>query len=330
MIARAARRGADLTQRLLAFARKQALDPRVIYVHQLVSAMDDLLRRTLGEHIDIHVEGGEGLWPALVDPGQLESALLNLAINARDAMPGGGHLTIKSANVWLEEAEAKRLGDVLPGPYVQLSVCDTGVGIHPEHLDRVFEPFFTTKETGKGTGLGLAMVYGFIKQSGGHVQIESQPGYGTAVNLYLPPVDGMQRSFRPAEREASVESGSEAILLVEDDDLVRQCVSDQLVLLGYHVIEARNGPEALSVLRTGTQVDLLFTDIVMPGGMTGRQLAEDARQLRPGLQVLFTSGYTEDTFGNHGRLGPGVQLLSKPYRQSDLAQAIRKALTARA
>ncbi len=328
MIERAARRGADLTRHLLAFARKQALNPRAVHINQLVNAMNDLLRRTLGEHIDIQVEGDEDLWPALVDPGQLESALLNLAINARDAMPGGGLLTIQSANVWLDEAQAKLLGDVLPGPYIQLSVSDTGMGIRPEHLDRVFEPFFTTKEKGKGTGLGLAMVYGFIKQSGGHVQLESQPGHGTAVKLYLPPVDGMQRPSRPVEREASVEGGSEAILLVEDDDLVRQCVSDQLALLGYHVMEARNGPEALSLLQTGVQVDLLFTDIVMPGGMTGRQLAEDARQLRPDLQVLFTSGYTEDAFGNHDRLDPGVRLLSKPYRQADLARAIRKALTA--
>ena len=329
MIRDAAQRGSELTQGLLAFARKQPLDPRAVDVSRLVAGMESLLRRTLGEHIDIGFSGDGQAADALVDPAQLESALLNLALNARDAMPAGGRLTIETRRETIDHDYVLQYPDVRPGDYVLVAVSDSGEGIAPEHLSRLFEPFFTTKEKGKGTGLGLPMVYGFIKQSGGHVSIYSERGQGTTVRLYLPRVKGVTPPLPspplPEASEGPV-AGTETILLVEDDELVRGFALDQLASLGYRVLEAGNGPEAMVILRQREDIDLLFTDVVMPGGMSGRDLAEQARALRPGLRVLYTSGYTQDAIVHHGRLDPGVLLLNKPYRRADLARKIREAL----
>jgi len=326
MIGAAAQRGADLTQRLLAFARKQALDPKAVDLNQLVAGIDPMLRRTLGEHIEIELIRGAGLWLALVDQGQLENALLNLCVNARDAMPTGGRLTLETANARLDADYAERNIDVLPGQYVMLAVSDTGGGIAPGNLQRVFEPFFTTKEKGKGTGLGLAMVYGFIKQSFGHVSIYSEAGQGTTVKLYLPrPIGEQAETSEPARSDVPV-GGTETILLVEDDEGVRRYACEQLRSFGYRVIEAADGPSALAIIEQRDDLDLLFTDVVMPGGMNGRALADAARQVRPGLRVLYTSGYTENAIVHHGRLDAGALLLTKPYRRSELDRAIRSAL----
>lgn len=326
MISKAAQRGAALTHHLLAFARRQALEPRAVDVNQLITDMNPMVRRTLGEHIAIQYVLAPDLWPALVDPAQLESALLNLYLNARDAMAAGGTLTVETSNVELDQAYAARHVEVTPGPYVLIAVSDTGVGIAPEHLSRVFDPFFTTKTPGKGSGLGLSMVYGFIKQSRGHISLYSELGRGTTVKLYLP------RCSDPAARHeartlAEVQSGGhETILLVEDDDLVRDFARQQLISLGYRVLEASDGPAALAILQGPEPIDLLFTDLVMPGGMSGRDLAELGRALRPGLRVLYTSGYAENVIVHHGRLDPGVMLLSKPYHRDDLARKVREAL----
>ncbi|MBD2115159.1 MULTISPECIES: hybrid sensor histidine kinase/response regulator [Cyanophyceae] len=327
MIASAAQRGANLTQRLLAFARRQALAPEAVDVNQLMTTMDGLLRRTLGEHIDIEMVLEAGLWPALVDPVQLESALLNLCLNARDAMIQGGQLTLETANTDLTQDYTDQQAEVAPGPYVMMTVSDTGLGITPENLERVFEPFFTTKEKGKGTGLGLSMVYGFIKQSGGHIKLYSEPGQGTTIKMYLPRFSG-DTGPQPRQVDSSVVGGSELILLVEDDELVRRYAHDQLVDLGYRVLVATNGPTALILLRQRDDIDLLFTDMVMPGGMSGRELAYLTRRFRPELKVLYTSGYSENTIVHQGRLDPGVQLLSKPYGRVKLSQKIRDALAA--
>jgi CheY-like chemotaxis protein len=256
---------------------------------------------------------------------QLESALLNLCLNARDAMAGGGQLTIKTANSYVSEDQAPRRGDALPGHYVMLSVSDTGTGIAPEHLSHVFEPFFTTKETGTGTGLGLAMIYGFVKQSGGHVNVDSESGHGTTVRLCLPRALQAAAPARPAVRDSQAVGGSESVLLVEDDELVRRYAYDQLVALGYQVRQAHDGAQALEVLGSDIVIDLLFTDVVMPG-MSGRQLADRARALRPALKVLYASGYAENEIVHHGRLDPGTQLLAKPYRRDELARRIREIL----
>lgn len=327
MIAGAAQRGAELTQRLLAFARRQALVPESMDVNRMISDMDGLLRRALGKHIEIETVRGAGLWPALVDAGQLEGALLNLAINARDAMPDGGRLTIETTNVFLDDAYCAQHQELKSGEYVMLAVSDTGSGISPRHLGRVFEPFFTTKQHGQGTGLGLAMVYGFIKQSSGHVSIYSEPGQGATVKLYLPRAPtASARGVSDNLDTFQARGGAETILLVEDEELVRRYAREQLTSLGYRVMEAVNGPDALETLRAHEDVDLLFTDVVMPGGMSGRALADEARKLRPGLKVLYTSGYTENAIVHHGRLDPGVRLLSKPYRRQTLARHVRAAL----
>ncbi len=329
MISAAAQRGSALTHHLLAFARRQVLDPRVVDINSLIRGMDGLIRRTLGEHIEIRLFSASDLWRAQVDPVQLESALLNLCINARDAMPKGGTLTIETANVLLDQHYVERSTEVTPGDYVLIAVSDTGTGIAPEHLPRVWEPFFTTKEKGKGSGLGLSMVYGFVKQSRGHVTIYSEPGRGTTVKLYLPrtveDVAGYETGI-----EGAWPGGNETILLVEDDEAVRHFARQQLTSLGYRVLEAVTGPEALEIIGIGEEIDLIFTDIVMPGGMSGRELVEAARQVRPGLKVLYTSGYAENVIVHHGRLDPGVLLLSKPYRRADLARKVREALLAEA
>jgi PAS domain S-box-containing protein len=325
MIDEAATRGAELTRHLLAFARKQALQPRETDLNALVTEAAQLLRPTLGEQIQIESALAADAWPALIDPSQLTSALLNLSINARDAMPKGGQLTLETHNAFLDEAYAAENPDVVPGPYVMVAVSDTGSGIAPEIRDKVFEPFFTTKDTGKGTGLGLSMVFGFIKQSGGHVKIYSEVGHGTAVKMYLPRARGVADAVADAA-PARVRGGTETVLVVEDDALVRTNVVMQLSSLGYKTIEATSGPEALRAVEAGGAVDLLFTDVVIPGGMNGRELADEIGRKKPEIKVLFTSGYTQNAIVHHGRLDAGVLLLGKPYRKTDLARMVRVAL----
>ncbi|MBX6324008.1 MAG: PAS domain S-box protein, partial [Rhodospirillaceae bacterium] len=324
----AAQRGAELTRRLLAFSRRQTLQPVVLDLNKLVLDVEKLLRRTLGEHIDIETVMHAGLWKVHVDPGQLEAALVNLALNARDAMPEGGKLTIETANARLDDSYAAAHAEVTPGQYVVTTVTDTGTGMPAEVRDRAFEPFFTTKDVGKGTGLGLSMVYGFVKQSGGHVKIYSEMGQGTAVKIYLPRAQLPHPEPGPAPAPASerTPTGSEHILVVEDDFLVRGYVTEQLRALGYAVDEAPDGPTALRLLPSLGHVDLLLTDVVMPGGMNGRQLAERAQAQQPGLRVLYTSGYTENAIIHHGRLDPGVHLLTKPFRKVELARKVRAVL----
>jgi PAS domain S-box-containing protein len=327
MIVSAAQRGADLTQRLLAFARKQALSPASVDVNQLISGMDPLLRRALSESIEIALYPGQALWPALVDPAQLESALLNLSLNASDAMPKGGCLTIETENVDLDEEYCSRHPDVRPGRYVLVAVTDTGLGVAPELMPRLFEPFFTTKPKGKGTGLGLPMVYGFIKQSGGHIGIYSEVGQGTTVRMYLPRTPDETPTVSLPVLDISVPRGTEVVLLVEDDRLVRHYVAEQLQSLGYRVLLAEHGAAALPMLQGDDAIDLLLTDVIMPG-MSGRELADAARAMRPGLKVLYCSGYSEDAIIHQGRLDPGVQLLAKPFRRGELARRVREVLDA--
>jgi CheY-like chemotaxis protein len=288
--------------------------------------MDELLSRTLGEHIEINFVPCSELWATIVDPPQLETAILNLAVNARDAMPQGGKLTIEVANVELDWEFAKQNEGARVGFYVMISVADTGTGMPPEVMARAFEPFFTTKEAGKGTGIGLSMVYGFIKQSDGYIKIHSEAGHGTNVKLYLPRSE-QPNTPRIAQglRTAAV-GGGETILIVEDDEMVHTFVTRQLKSLGYQVLSAHDGREALEILRQGTPIDLLFTDVVMPNGMDGPQLVAEARRLRPDLKVLYTSGYTENSVVRQRRLDPGVELLSKPYLRHDLAAKLRKIL----
>lgn len=320
----AAERGADLTGRLLAFARRQPLDPQTTDVNRLLASMADLLRRTLGEQIEIEFAADDALWAAMVDAPQLENAILNLCLNARDAMPEGGHLTIETRNSELDDSYASRHDELMPGQYVMIGVSDTGIGMDALTVERAFEPFFSTKDVGQGSGLGLSMVYGFIKQSRGHVRIYSEPGDGTTVRLYLPRSStnaDVQITSSPA---SAAQAAGEKILLVEDDDIVREHVLRQLQSLGYEVVPARNGPHAMAILEQTAGFDLLFTDVVMSGGMSGRELADAARKLHPDLPVLFTSGYTENAIVHHGRLDPGVHLLAKPYRRQELAVKLRE------
>ncbi|MES2196366.1 MAG: ATP-binding protein [Pseudomonadota bacterium] len=327
MIDDAAARGADLTQRLLAFARKQPLQPREVDVNALVIQTANLLRTTLGEHIEVHMMLAGDASHALIDPSQLTNAVLNLALNARDAMPEGGKLTIETCNVALDEAYASTNADVVAGNYVLVAVTDSGHGIPAAILNNVFEPFFTTKEVDKGSGLGLSMVYGFVKQSHGHIKIYSEEGHGTTVRIYLPQASGVAL---PAEQagEPGMTGGDETILVVEDDNLVRAFVIGQIQSLGYATLAAVNAREAMAVIDGPEKVDLLFTDMIMPGSMNGRQLADAALQQRASLKVLFTSGYSNEAIIHHGHLDAGVLLLAKPYRKSDLAQMIRAALAA--
>ncbi|HWS62325.1 MAG TPA: response regulator [Steroidobacteraceae bacterium] len=322
MIVGAANSAAELTKRLLAFARKQALNPIAVDSNQLIAGMYPLLRRTLAANLEFEMVAEADVWQALVDPAQLENAVLNLCINARDAMLGGGRLRIETKNVELDKGYAAGQVDVKSGQYVLITVTDTGCGIAPDVLRRVFEPFFTTKDKGKGTGLGLAMVYGFIKQSDGHIRIFSELGHGTTVRMYLPRALGGSPHAAVAAGAFRIIHGTETILLVEDDEQVRRFALSQLKSLGYNVLQAHNGVEAMELIERNERIDLLFTDVVMPG-MSGRQLADSARQRRPGLKVLFTSGYNEDAVVHHGRLDHGVQLLPKPYRRRELAKRIR-------
>ena len=323
----AALRGAELTKRLLAFSRRQVLEPEVTDLNNLVAGMDDLLRRTLGETIEINVSLEADLWPVRVDVSQLENALLNLAVNARDAMPQGGKLTIETANARLDEAFAARHTFMTAGPYVMLAVNDTGSGMPPEVIEHAFEPFFTTKEVGKGTGLGLSMVYGFVKQSGGHVIIYSEEGHGTTVKLYLPRAEpGDAAAVEEAAPGPAVEAGGETILVVEDDAAVREIAVSLLRDHGYHVLEAEDGAAALKILDDHPDIDLLLTDVVMPGGMGGPDLARNARERRPDLKVLFTSGYAEHAIAHGGVLGEGVEILGKPYQTDEMMLKVRRVL----
>lgn len=319
----AAERGADLTSRLLAFARKQALEPRTVDVSDLLKGMNDLLRQTMSEAVSVEISTKPDLWMCEIDPIQLETAILNLCINARDAMDNGGKLAIDVTNTHLDDDYADRHPDVTPGDYVMVAISDNGSGMTPEVAERAFEPFFTTKTAGNGTGLGLSMVYGFIKQSRGHIKIYSEVNEGTAVKLYLPRADAGTAADTPHTAPGSIPTGTERILVVEDDDLVRDYVMRQLEGLGYDVTSAGNGHEAIQILEQQADFDLLFTDVVMPGGMSGRQLAEKAAKILPGLRILYTSGYTENAIVHHGRLDAGVNLLNKPYRLTELATRVR-------
>jgi PAS domain S-box-containing protein len=320
--------GAKLASQLLAFSRRQPLAPKVLNVGRLVSGMGEMLRRTIGEGVEVATMASDGLWNSLVDPGQLETAVLNLALNGRDAMGGLGRLTIEVGNAALDARYAARHPEVRPGDYVVLAVSDTGVGIPADILDRVFDPFFSTKPLGTGTGLGLSMVYGFVRQSGGHVNIYSEPGHGTTVRLYLPRVDRSEEAAA-AEDQQPVVGGDETILVAEDDDRVRATVVEILGDLGYRVLAARDGASALEIIEGGAPIDLLFTDVVMPGRLRGPELARQAQERRPGLAVLFTSGYTENAIMHGGRLDPGIELLSKPYSREALARKIRQVLASR-
>jgi PAS domain S-box-containing protein len=326
MIDDAAERGASLTRHLLAFARKQPLQPRDVDVNALVLETAKLLHPTLGEHIEIALLLEADAWTALVDPNQLSTAILNLALNARDAMPGSGKLTLETGNVYLDENYASMHSEVTAGNYVMIAVSDTGSGIRAGDLEKVFDPFFTTKEVGKGTGLGLSMVFGFVKQSGGHIKIYSEEGHGTTVKIYLPRATGLGQTVAEMAETTGIEGGHEVVLVVEDDALVRRYVVTQVESLGYTTLEASNAAEALDVIGDAAAVDLLFTDVIMPGPMNGRQLVDEALKRRPSLKTLFTSGYTENAIVHHGRLDSGVLLLAKPYRRSDLARMMRMAL----
>jgi len=322
----AGRQGADLTQRLLAFARRQPLEPQLLDVHRLIRELTPLLQRTLGDDIETTlVLEAPRSW-ALIDGHQLQTALLNLALNSRDAMPAGGRLRISTADVPIDAAEAERFGEVQPGAFLRIEVSDRGAGMSPEVAARAVEPFFTTKPLGQGTGLGLSMVFGFIKQSGGHMTIDSAPGRGTTIMLYLPLAAGAAEPEPQPHARGPFATGSERVLYVEDDSFVRRTVVEMLKGLGYRVATAADGPEALRLLESGEEVDLLFTDVVMPGGLGGRELADAAWKLRPGLRVLFTSGYTEDAIVHHGRLGSGASLLGKPFRLAELAAKLREVL----
>jgi len=330
LIDEAAERGANLTRHLLAFARKQPLQPREIDVNSLVLEAAKLLHPTLGEHIEIAPLLAEDAWTALVDPSQLTTAVLNLALNARDAMPHGGKLALETNNFYLDENYAGMHSEVAPGNYVMIAVSDTGTGIPAALLERVFDPFFTTKEVGKGTGLGLSMVFGFVKQSGGHIKIYSEEGHGTSVKIYLPRATGLNQTAAEAQVSADIEGGDEVVLVVEDDSLVRRYVMTQIESLGYTTLEAANAADALRIIDDAVHIDLLFTDVIMPGNMNGRQLVDEALKRRPRLKTLFTSGYTENAIVHHGRLDSGVLLLAKPYRKSELARMIRLALAVEA
>ena len=317
-------RGTQLAAQLLAFGRRQPLEPRVINLARLIRDMDDLIRRSIGEGIAIQIAVEPGLWNTLADPTNVETALLNLAINARDAMAGHGTLTIELGNAYLDDDYARRAFEVTPGQYVMLAVSDTGAGIPADIISRVFEPFFSTKPEGKGTGLGLSMVYGFAKQSGGHVRIHSEEGSGATVRLYLPRAMAEEQVV---ERSADhVTGGSETVLVVEDDDAVRETSADLLRDLGYRVLLARDGASAIAQLTAGQNIDLVFTDVVMPGAMKSTELAEHVKATWPGTAVLFNSGYAENSIVHDGRLDQGINFLSKPYSREQLARKVRQVL----
>ncbi len=321
----AAKRAAALTHRLLAFSRRQTLDPKPTSVNRLVAGMEELVRRTVGPAITVEVVAAGGLWATLIDPGQLENALLNLCINARDAMPDGGRLTIETGNKWLDQ-RAARERDLAPGQYVSLCISDTGLGMTPDVVARAFDPFFTTKPIGMGTGLGLSMVYGFAQQSGGQARIYSEPGQGAMVCLYLPRHHGGVESadeLDDTRNEAPHVGQGETVLVVDDEPAVRMLVAEVLEDLGCTAIEAEDGAAGLRVLRSDARIDLLITDVGLPGGLNGRQVADVARAARPGLRVLFITGYAENAVVGNGHLEPGMQVLTKPFAMETLANRVR-------
>jgi PAS domain S-box-containing protein len=323
----AAALGSKLTDQLLSFARRRHMDTHVIRLNDLVVSITDMLRRTLGEHITLSTALAREIWPTRVDPGQFQSAVVNMAVNARDAMPEGGKLVVETRNIVLDVDHTEFNPELKPGEYVQLSICDTGEGMPPEVRDRVFEPFFTTKEKGRGTGLGLAMVYGFVKQSGGHVTIYSEVGHGTTINLYFPRADVASVGPSAEKTIGRIDSRArETILVVEDDERIRHLTSRRLKLIGYQVLEASDGPAALDILRHGAPVDLVFTDLIMPGGLSGREVAIHARQLKPGIKVLLTSGYAEELVHGEELQRSQLKVLRKPYQQADLVAALREVL----
>ncbi|MET3445594.1 PAS domain S-box protein [Ralstonia sp. 1138] len=318
-------RGAKLAAQLLAFGRQQPLAPVVINPARQLRAMDDLLRRALGEAIEIESVVAGGLWNTAVDPHQLENVILNLAINARDAMPDGGRLTLELSNATLDDDYVVALPDVPAGQYVMLAVTDTGTGMSPDVMERAFDPFFSTKREGEGTGLGLSMAYGFVKQSGGHIRLYSEVGEGTTVRVYLPRSTGT--AVEPLRAKAGgLKHGNETVLVVEDDAKVRETVVDLLSGLGYAVLKANNAEQALAVIESGVHIDLLFTDVVMPGAVRSTEMVRRALQTLPALKVLYTSGYTQNAIVHGGRLDPGVELLSKPYSRQQLAFKLRQVL----
>ena len=323
----AAKRATALTHRLLAFSRRQTLDPKPTGINQLIAGMDELIRRTVGPSIEVEVVGAAGLWTTFVDPSQLDNALLNLCINSRDAMPDGGRLTIETANRWLDERAAKER-DMPPGQYVSLSVSDTGCGMPPDIIAKAFDPFFTTKPIGQGTGLGLSMTYGFARQSGGQVRIYSEARQGTTITIYLPryygdEVETDELSIRPPE---PAECG-QTVLVVDDEPGVRMLVAEVLEELRYEVVEAEDGPSALKILNSKARIDLLVTDVGLPGGMNGRQVADAARSLRPGLKVLFMTGYAENAVVGNGYLDPGMSVITKPFAVDIIGNRIKELIS---
>jgi CheY-like chemotaxis protein len=323
---KASRRSAELTQRLLAFSRKQMLAPEVIDLNQHITGMTDLMRRTLGETIEIDVMSDDDLWKCKVDPSQFENAILNLAVNARDAMPKGGRLAFETAKVHLDDACAATQDGLSAGDYVVVSVSDTGTGMSADVADRAFEPFFTTKKVGEGSGLGLSMVFGFIKQSGGHVSIASKEGAGTTLELYLPrSVETCQPAWQTPDAGEPVSRG-EKILVVEDDAEVRSLAINMLGGLGYDIVEAGDGREAIAALQRTPAIDLLFTDVVLPGGLSGADIAVEATRRVPSIKVLYASGYADNILVRDGNLDVGVQFINKPFRKADLARKVRAVL----
>jgi PAS domain S-box-containing protein len=321
----ASKRAAALTHRLLAFSRRQTLAPKPTDINRLVAGMEELVCRTMGPQVTVEVVKAGGLWPTMVDPNQLENALLNLCINARDAMPDGGRLTIETGNRWLDERAARNY-DLSPGQFVSLCVSDNGSGMTPEVAGRAFDPFFTTKPIGMGTGLGLSMTYGFVRQSGGQVRIYSEPGQGTMVCIYLPRHlgEGEQPDSPTQRHEVQRAEPGETVLVVDDESSVRMLVTEVLDDLGYTAIEAADGAAGLKVLQSGARIDLLITDVGLPGGTNGRQMADAARVMRPGLKVLFITGYAENAVLSQGHLDPGMHVLTKPFAMDALASLIRQ------
>jgi len=324
----ATRRAAALTHRLLAFSRQQTLSPKPIVINRLLVDLSELVRRTVGPSIEVETIAAGGLWASLVDPNQLENALLNLCINARDAMPNGGRITIETCNRWLDDRAAKERG-LTPGQYATVCVSDTGTGIEKDILERVFDPFFTTKPLGQGTGLGLSMVYGFARQSHGHVRIYSELGKGTMVCIYLPRHDGEEEPETPVIPAAIADSNVEGtVLVIDDEPPVRMLIVDALSDLGYLCMEAPDGPAGLRALESNVRIDLLITDVGLPGGMNGREVADAARKLRPELQVLFITGYAENAVLNHGHIARGMEVLTKPFAVDELGRRVTRLLGA--
>jgi nitrogen-specific signal transduction histidine kinase/CheY-like chemotaxis protein len=320
-------RGATLVARLLAFARRQALTPEAVSINELLEGLDDLLARTIGENVKIKISRGANLWHTNIDPVQMENAIINLALNARDAMAGGGALTIETRNV-RNDAEPLAFDQIEAGEYVMVSVSDTGSGMSPEVLQRAFDPFFTTKPIGQGSGLGLSMVYGFVRQSGGQVRISSIVGQGTTVRIYLPRSTAMEPAQTVHLEQDNMPLGHERILLVEDDELVRAHLAETLTSLGYKVLPCASGQEVLGMIKSGVEADLLLTDIILSGGPNGHRVAEQIKELRPRMPVLFMSGYTENAMPADGNFDPSMHFISKPFRRQQIATKLRAVFAA--